>query len=164
MQLLTPALGLIFWTALIFLTVLFILKKYAWKPILKALDDREHSIDDALKTAERTKEEMLNMKSEHEALLAQAKQERMSIIREANQIKEQIVTEARDKAREEASRIMKENLLEIENRKMEAITDLKNQVGNMVIEVSEKILRRELSEKQKQEDYINQLINETKVT
>ena len=164
MQLLTPALGLIFWTALIFLTVLFILKKYAWKPILKALDDREHTIDNALKTAERTKQEMLNMKSEHEALLAQAKQERMSIIREANQIKEQIVTEARDKAREEASRIMSENLHEIENRKMEAIVDLKNQVGNMVLGVSEKILRRELSDKPKQEAYINELINETKLS
>ncbi|HYV93402.1 MAG TPA: F0F1 ATP synthase subunit B [Chitinophagales bacterium] len=164
MQLLTPALGLIFWTALIFLIVLFILKKYAWGPILKALDVREHTIDDALKTAERTKQEMANLKSEHEALLAQAKQERMNIIREANQIKEQIVTDARDKAKEEASRIMNENLREIDNRKMEAITDLKNQVGDMVLQISEKILRRELSDKPKQEDYINQLINETKLS
>src|SRR6185295_8356365 len=155
MQLLTPALGLIFWTALIFLVVLFLLKKYAWKPILEALDEREHTIDDALRTAERTPQEMANLKSEHEALLMQAKQERMNIIREANQIKEQIVTDARDKAKEEASRIMNENLREIDNRKMEAITDLKNQVGDMVLQISEKILRRELSDKPKQEDYIN---------
>ena len=160
MELLTPALGLIFWTALVFLIVLFLLKKYAWKPILKALDDREKTIDDALRTAERTKEEMANLKSEHEALLQEAKQERMSIIREANRVKEEIVNEARTKAGAEAARIMDETRRDIENRKMEAIIDVKNQIGSMVVDVAEKVLRRELENKTEQENYIRRLADD----
>jgi len=163
MQLLTPGLGLIFWTALIFLVVLFILKKYAWKPILQALDDRENTIDNALKTAERTKEEMANLKSEHEALLQQAKQERMVILKEAKDVKDQIIGEARVKAKEEAAKIMEEARNDIENRKMEAITAVKNAVGNMVVGIAEKVLLRELKEKKSQEEYINELISQTKL-
>jgi F-type H+-transporting ATPase subunit b len=161
MQLLQPSLGLIFWTAVIFLLVLFILRKYAWKPILQALDDREHTIDDSLKTAERMKQDMVNMKSEHEALLAEAKIERSRMLKEAKDIKESIINEAREKAKEEASRIMHENLREIENRKMEALTDLKNQVGNMVIQLSEEILHRELKDKKSHQEYINSILDRT---
>ena len=160
MQLLTPAIGLIFWTTLIFLIVLYLLRKFAWKPILKALDDREHTIDDALKTAARTKEEMANLKSEHEALLQQARQERMSIIGEANKVKEQIINEAREKANAEAAKIMEETRRDIENRKMEAIIDVKNEIGNMVVDVAEKVLRRQLDNKPEQESYIRRLADD----
>ena len=160
MELLTPGIGLIFWNTLIFLLVLFLLRKYAWKPILKALDDREETIDNSLKTAERTKEEMVNLKSEHESLLQQARQERLAILGEANKVKEQIIAEAREKASAEAEKIMEETRRDIENRKMEAIINIKNQIGSMVVDVAEKVLRRELSNKQEQEGYIRRLADD----
>jgi len=161
MQLLTPSLGLLFWTTIIFLVVFFLLKKYAWKPILQALDDREKSIDDALRIAENTRKEMEQMKSQHEDLLAQAKQERNTMIKEAKDMKESIITQAKDQAKKEAQGILDEARKEIDNQKMAAFTDLKNQVGNMVIDLSEKILRRELGNKQAQEDFINVILDST---
>lgn len=160
MELLTPGIGLIFWNTLIFLVVLFLLRKYAWKPILKALDDREETIDNSLRTAERTKEEMNQLKSEHEELLQQAKQERMIIIGEANRIKEQIITEAREKASADAAKITEDARREIENRKMEAIIDVKNQIGAMVVEMSEKVLRKQLDNRTEQESYIRRLADD----
>jgi len=161
MELLTPSLGLIFWTAIIFIMVLFILGRYAWKPILKALDDREKTIDDALRTAERTKQEMLNMKSEHEELLAEAKVERNRILKEAKDIKEELINAAKEKAKEEASLIMAENLKNIENRKMEALIELKNSVGIMVIDLTEKILRRELKDKDSHQEFVKTILDQT---
>ena len=163
MQLLTPSLGLLFWTTIIFLVVFFLLKKYAWKPILQALDDREKSIDDALRIAENTRKEMEQMKSQHEDLLAQAKQERNAMIKEAKDLKESIITQAKDQARKEAQGILDEARKEIDNQKMAAFTDLKNQVGKLVVEVSEKVLRRELTDKQQQENYIKELANSAKL-
>jgi F-type H+-transporting ATPase subunit b len=159
-QLLQPALGLIFWTAIIFLIVFFLLRKYAWRPILEALDRREKTIDDALKMAEKTKEEMASMKSEHEALLQQAKQERIAIIGEANKVKEQIIAEAREKAGSEATKIIEDARRDIENRRMEALIDVKNEIGSMVVLVAEKVLRRELKDKSEQEAYIGRLAND----
>src|ERR1700753_4037504 len=120
MELLKPELGLIFWTALIFIVVLFLLPKSAWKPILKALDDREKTIDDALKTAERTKEEMAKLNAEHEKLLNEARQERSQILKEAKDMKDAIINEARDKAKVEGSKLIEEAKREIENQKMAA--------------------------------------------
>jgi len=160
MELLTPGIGLIFWNTLLFLVVLFLLRKFAWKPILQALDNREKTIDDSLKTAERTKEEMVNLKSEHENLLQLARQERLVILGEANKVKEQIINEARERAGAEAAKIMEETRRDIENRKMEALIDVKNQIGSMVVDVAEKVLRRELSNKQEQEAYIGRLAND----
>jgi F-type H+-transporting ATPase subunit b len=159
-QLLQPALGLIFWTAVIFIIVFFILRKYAWRPILEALDRREKTIDDALKAAEKTKEDMAKMNSEHEALLQQAKQERIAIIGEANKVKEQIIAEAREKAGGEATKIIEQARRDIENRRMEALIDVKNEIGSMVVLISEKVLRRELSSKPEQEAYISRLAND----
>src|SRR6478736_1694066 len=144
MDLLTPSFGLIIWTLLAFLIVFFILKKYAWAATTKGLKEREQGIADALSTAERVKAEMAQMKSEHEALLAQAREERAQILKEA-------------------SKIVSEAMAAIEAQKMAAITDVKNQVGKMVIEVSEKILRRELGNKADQEAHIKGLVNEVKL-
>ncbi len=155
MDLLTPSFGLIIWTLLAFLVVFFILKKYAWPAITKGLKDRETSIADALSTAERVKAEMAQMKSEHEALLAQAREERAQILKEARETKEKIINESKETAKTEASKIVSEA--------MAAITDVKNQVGKMVIEVSEKILRRELGNKADQEAHIKGLVNEVKL-
>lgn len=163
MDLLTPSFGLIIWTLLAFLIVFFILKKYAWPSIVKGLKDREHSIADALSTAERVKAEMAQMKSEHEALLAQAREERAQILKEARETKEKIINESKEAAKTEGSKIIAEALAAIEAQKMGAITDVKNQVGKMVIEVSERILRRELENKEAQEAYIRGLVNEIKL-
>ena len=163
MDLLTPSFGLIIWTLLAFLIVFFILKKYAWPSIVKGLKDREQSIADALSTAERVKAEMAQMKSEHEALLAQAREERAQILKEARETKEKIINDSKEAAKTEASKIVSEAMAAIEAQKMAAITDVKNQVGKMVIEVSEKILRRELGNKADQEAHIKGLVNEVKL-
>jgi F-type H+-transporting ATPase subunit b len=163
MDLLTPSFGLLIWTLLAFGVVFFILKKYAWPAIVKGLKDREQSIADALSTAEKVKAEMAQMKSEHEALLAQAREERAQILKEARETKEKIINESKDAAKTEASKIVAEAQAAIEAQKMAALIDVKNQVGKMVVEVSEQILRRELKNKDEQEAHIKGLVNEVKL-
>jgi len=163
MDLLTPSFGLLIWTLLAFLIVFFILKKFAWPAIVKGLKDREHSIADSLATAEKVRAEMAQLKSENEALLAQAREERALMLREARETKDKIVNDAKDQARNEANKIMSEAQAAIETQKMAALTDVKNQVGKMVIEVSEKILRRELANKAEQEIHIKGLVEEVKL-
>ena len=163
MQLLTPGFGLIIWTLLAFLIVFFILKKYAWKPILNSLNQREKGIADSLATAERVRAEMAELKSENEELLAQAREERAVMLKEARDIKERIVNDAKEQAKTEASKIMSETQQAIEQQKMAAMTDVKNQIGKMVIEVAEKILRKELGDKEAQEAHIKDLVDEVKL-
>jgi F-type H+-transporting ATPase subunit b len=163
MELLTPSFGLIFWTLLAFIIVFFILKKFAWKPILKALNDREKGIADSLETADRVRAEMSQLKSENEELLAQAREERAAMLKEARDIKDRIVNDAKEQAKAEASKIMTETQQAIEQQKMAAMTDVKNQIGKMVIEVAEKILRKELGSKEAQEAHIRDLVEEVKL-
>ncbi len=163
MDLLLPHLGLIFWTILAFIVVLVILKKFAWKPILKGLDDRETNIANSIATAEKVKLEMAQLKSDNEALLVSAREERGAMLKEAKEIKDKIIAEAKDEAKVQASKIITDAQASIENQKMAALTDLKNQIGNMVIEVSEKILRRELGNKTEQESYIRELASGVKL-
>ncbi|AWO01918.1 ATP synthase F0 subunit B [Chitinophaga alhagiae] len=163
MDLLNPALGLFVISLLIFVIVFLILKKFAWKPILATLKEREDSISDSIATAERVKEEMAQMKAEHEHVLAEAKAERSKILKEAKDAKEQIISEAKAQAQAEAKKIIHDASIAIENQKMAALTDVKNQVGTLVIEVAEKVLRKELSDKQNQEAYIRQLASEIKM-
>lgn len=159
MDLLTPSFGLIIWTLLVFLIVFFILKKFAWKPILNSLSEREKNISDAILSTEKVKEEMKQLKNENEILLTKAREERAIMMREAKETRDKIITEAKEMARQETNRIIADAQGAINQQKMAAITDLKNQVGNLVIEVSEKVLRRELGNKEEQEKYINQLAN-----
>ena len=163
MDLLLPHLGLIVWTVLAFLVVLFILKKFAWGPILKGLNDREANIAGSIATAEKVKLEMSQLKSENEALLVAAREERAVMLKEAKEIKDKMINDAKDEAKAQASKIITEAQASINNQKMAALTDIKNQVGKMVIEVSEKILRRELADKAQQETYIKQLAEEIKL-
>lgn len=162
MQLLTPDLGLFFWNLLAFVIVFFILKKFAWKPILSSLKQRETGIADSLAQAELVRAEMAQLKSENEALLVQAREERALMLKEARETKDKMISEAKERAQVEANRILADTQAIIEQQKMAAIIDVKNHVGNMVVEVSEKILRRELSNKQEQENYIRQLVSEVK--
>jgi len=161
--LLKPEFGLLMWTLVAFLIVFFILKKYAWPAITNGLKQREQGIADALSSAERVKAEMAQMKSEHEALLAQAREERAQILKEAREAKEKIINESKEAAKTEASKIITETQAAIETQKMAALIDVKNQVGKMVIEVSEQILKRELKNKEDQEAYIKGLVNEVKL-
>lgn len=163
MDLLLPHLGLIVWTIIAFVVVLFILKKFAWKPILKGLDDREANIAGSIATAERVKLEMSLLKSENEALLVAAREERGLMLKEAKEIKDRMINDAKEEAKVQASKIITEAHASINNQKMAALTDIKNQVGKMVIEVSEKVLRRELSNKTEQENYVKQLAEEIKL-
>lgn len=163
MDLLTPSFGLLLWTLLAFLIVLFILKKFAWKPILNSLKERENTIADSLATAERVKAEMSQLKSENEALLAKAREERAQLLKEARDTKDRIISEAKEQAKIEANKIVLDAQAAIHQQKMAALTDVKNQVGTLVIEVAEKVLRRELGNKTEQENYIRQLADEVKL-
>jgi F-type H+-transporting ATPase subunit b len=163
MDLLTPDLGLFIWNLVAFILLFFILKKTAWKPILKSLNEREKGIADSLATAEKVKAEMLQLKGENEALLAKAREERAQLLKEARDTRDKIVNEAREQAKLEAGKIIADAQTAIEQQKMAALTEVKNQVGNLVVEVAEKILRRELADKSQQESYIRQLTNEAKL-
>lgn len=158
-----PDPGLMIWSAIAFFILLFILGKFAWKPIMKAIHDREQGINDAIATAEKVKAEMAQLQSDNEKLLVQAREERAVILKEAKDIKDKMISDAKEQAKAEAAKIMAETQQAIENQKMAAIVDLKNQVGNLVIEVSEKVLRRELGDKSAQETYIKELTNEIKL-
>lgn len=163
MDLLLPHLGLIVWTLVAFLIVFFILKKFAWKPIIKGLNDRETSIADAIATAEKVKLEMAQLKNDNEALLASAREERSAMLKEAKEIKDKIVNDAKNEAKVQAAKIIADAQASITQQKMAAIVDLKNQVGNLVVEVSEKVLRKELSNKAEQENYIKELASDIKL-
>jgi len=163
MDLLLPHLGLIVWTLLAFLIVLFILKKFAWVPILKGLNDRENNIAESIASAERVKLEMAQMKNENEAILTAAREERAIMIKEAKITKDKMIADAKEEAKIQATKIITDANAAIQQQKMAAITDIKNQVGKLVVEVSEKVLRRELANKAEQETFINQLAQEIKL-
>jgi F-type H+-transporting ATPase subunit b len=163
MKLLTPEFGLLIWTLLAFLVVFLILKAKAWPAIVKGLRDRENSITNSLETAERVKAEMAQLKSENEALLAKAREERAQLLKEAREMKDKIINEAKDQAKAEANKIITDAQTAINSQKMAALTEVKNQVGKLVIEVSEKILRREFDNKDAQEAHIRGMVNDVKL-
>jgi F-type H+-transporting ATPase subunit b len=163
MDLLIPSSGLLVWTLLVFLIVLFILKKFAWKPILKGLNDREQSIAASLDTAEKLKVEMAQMKSENETLMTKAREERAVMLKEAKETKDKMISEAREDAKAAAAKIIADAQAIINQQKNAALIDLKNQIGTLVVEVSEKVIRRELADKAGQENYIRQLASEVKL-
>ncbi|MEN9964933.1 MAG: hypothetical protein RL582_2028 [Bacteroidota bacterium] len=163
MSLLLPHLGLIFWTLLAFLIVFFILKKFAWSAILKGLNDRETNITEAIASAEKVKKEMAQLKSENENLLAAAREERTAMLKEAKEIKDKMISDAKNDAKDQAARIIAEAQASINQQKMAALTDIKNHVGKMVVEVSEKIIRKQLSNPAEQEQYINTLTQDIKL-
>ncbi len=158
-----PDIGLVFWSTISFLVLLFVLGKFAWKPIMKAISEREQGITNAIASAEKVKLEMAQLKNDNEALLAKAREERAQLLKEAKETKDKIINEAKEEAKVQASKIINDAQAVITQQKMAAISDLKNQVGNLVIEVSEKVLRRELSSKAEQETFIKQLAEEAKL-
>ncbi|MDO9511333.1 MAG: F0F1 ATP synthase subunit B [Bacteroidales bacterium] len=162
MELVKPAIGLLFWMLISFGALLFILSKFAWPAITKALKEREKSIEEALHLAETARGEMKKLKFDNEQLLKEAKEERDAILKDARKIKDSIVNEAHNKAHLEYERMIEVAREGIKNEKMAAITELKNQLAILSIEVAEKILREELSKDKKQDQYVKSLVDEMK--
>lgn len=160
MELLTPHFGLFAWTLLAFLIVLFILKKFAWKPILSGLNERETKIANSIQAAEKMKQEIANMKAENEALLAQAREERSQILKEAKEAKDKMINDAKDKAKEEAAKIISEANAQIQQSKNRAITEVKNQIGLLTMNIAEKVLKKNLSSDAEQQEYIQKLTSD----
>ena len=158
--LLSPSYGLIVWTLVAFLTVLFLLKKFAWKPILKALKEREDFIQNSLDSAERAKEEMKALQAGNEKILADARHERDMLLKDARDIREKMIAEAKGLATKEEERMLKSARENIQNEKMAAITELKNQVGVLSLEIAEKILKAELASDEKQKALVNTLLKD----
>jgi F-type H+-transporting ATPase subunit b len=163
MDLLTPELGLFFWTLVAFLAVFFILRKFAWKPILNSLGEREKGIADSIATAERVKSEMSQLKAENEKLLAQAREERTAMLRDAKDMKDRIVNDAKEQAKEEANKIIIDAQQQIQQQKMAALTEVKNEIGTLALEVAEKILRKQLNASEGQEAYMSMLADNIKL-
>ena len=160
MELVTPAIGLIFWTAVVFILLVILLKKFAWKPILTAVDKRNESIENALKAAEKAKEDIENLTADNERILNEAKLERDALLKEAREIKDKVITEAKDKAKIEAEIILVSAKEQITNEKMAAITELKNQVAELSIEIAEKIIKSELQDLNKQKELVTSAISD----
>ena len=162
MELITPGLGLIFWMTLAFLLLVYILGKFAWKPILQMLKERETSIHEALNSANKAREEMKQLQFNNEQLLQEAKNERDALLNEARKIKEKLIEDARVKANEEALRIVEGAKESINNEKMAAMTELKNQIAENSLTLARFILKRELSDPKMQDEYIQELLKEVK--
>lgn len=155
--------SLIFWTTIIFLAFFFLLKKLAWKPILNAVKEREDSINEALLSAEKARLEMLNLKSDNERILKEARAERDAMMKDAKEIKDKLISEAKDEAKMQSSKIIEQAKFTIENEKQAAIVELKNQVAELSISIAEKIIKEELSSKDKQLKVIGDLLKDVKL-
>lgn len=163
MELVKPEFGLIFWMSISFLIVVFLMRKFAWGPILSSLKERETSIADALNAAKKAKEEVANMTAENERILQEARNERDVILREARETKEQIINESRTKAQVESDRLINLAREAITNEKMAAITDLKNQVAYLSIEIAEKMIRQKLSNDDQQKALVQEMLKDVKM-
>ncbi|RYZ50606.1 MAG: ATP synthase F0 subunit B [Sphingobacteriales bacterium] len=163
MELLTPELGLFVWTLIAFLAVFFILRKFAWKPILTALTERETGIAQSIASADRVRKEMAEMQSENEKLMMQAREERSAMLKEAKETRDRMVNEAKDLAKIEANKIIADAQQQIQQQKMAALTEVKNEIGNLAVEVAEKILRKQLSTVDAQSSYAELLAGDAKL-
>lgn len=148
------SIGLFVWQTVLFITLIFLLKKYAWGPILSSIEDREQGIKDALDSAQSAREEMQALSADNQKVLQEAKVERDTILKEAREMKESIINDARSAASVEADKVIESAREQIQNEKMAAITDLKNQVASLSIDIAEKVLKSELSDQLKQKDFV----------
>ena len=155
--------SLIFWTTIIFVVFFFLLKKFAWKPILVAVKSREESINNALDSAEKAKLDMQNLQADNQKLLKEARAEREEMLKEARDIKSKMIDEAKGEAQTQANKMIAQAQAAIESEKKAAIADLKAQVANLSIEIAEKVVREELSNKDKQVKLVESMLGEAKL-
>ncbi len=158
------SIGLFFWQMLLFLVLLFLLGKYAWKPILNVVNKRKSSIEEALNSAKKAREEMERLWVDNEKILKKARRERDAILKEARDIKDKTTSEAKEKAHAEGSKLVEQAKAEIESQKIAAVIDLKNQIAEMSIEIAEKVLCRELSSPNKQEELVQEQLKDFKLS
>jgi F-type H+-transporting ATPase subunit b len=163
MQLVEVNYGLIFWMAVSFLIVLFILKKFAWGPILGALSERERSIEDALNEAKKAREEIAAMNARNEDLMREAREEREVLLKEARDIRDREIATAKEKAKAEAEALLARARADIQNEKNAAITEMKNQVAELSIQVAERILREKLADAAAQQALVDKVMAEAEL-
>tara|TARA_B100001029_G_C14919245_1_gene371032 strand:+ start:266 stop:766 length:501 start_codon:yes stop_codon:yes gene_type:complete len=155
--------GLFFWHSLIFIGLIFLLKKFAWKPILDAVEERDTSIKKAISSAENARKEMETLKEDNSRILKEARIERDKLLKDAKKTKEELIYSAKEEAKLEAQKIINQANLSIENEKKSAIKELKNQVSLISMQIAEKVIKKELDNVNKQEEFLNKLIDETKI-
>ncbi|ADF50426.1 MULTISPECIES: F0F1 ATP synthase subunit B [Zunongwangia] len=160
MDLITPEIGLLFWQTIVFLVLILILAKFAWRPILGAVKEREDSINNALSSAEEARKEMQNLKADNEQLRKEARAERDAILKEARELKEKVLASATEEAQTKADMIVAQAKESIEMEKKAAMAEIKSQVANLSIEIAEKVIRKELSSKEKQHQMINEMLGD----
>jgi F-type H+-transporting ATPase subunit b len=163
MELVRPDVGTIFWMLLMFIIVLIILKKFAWKPILNALDNREKSIEDSLRSADRARQEMEQLKEDNEKIMAEARLERDNMLRDTKKTSEKILSEAREKANEEARLLIEATRELIENEKTSAVDEIRKQVAVLSVDIAEKILREKLKDDKQQKELVDKLMKDIKL-
>ena len=163
MDLVTPGFGLIFWTSVVFLILLVLLKRMAWTPILNNVDARNKSIEEALQAAKNARDEMSNLKADNDRILKEARTERDEMLKEAREIKASIISEAKNAAKDEADKMIASAKVVIENEKASAISELKNTVGSLSVDIAEKVLRAELKDADKQNAFIADMLKDIKL-
>ncbi|APG60829.1 F0F1 ATP synthase subunit B [Christiangramia salexigens] len=163
MDLITPDFGLFFWQTIVFLVLLLLMAKFAWKPILNSVRNREESINDALASAEKARKEMQNLQADNEQLLKEARAERDAILKEARELKEKTIASATEEAKAKADRVVADAKKSIELEKQSAMAELKNQVAELSVEIAEKVVRKELSSKEEQHQMIEKMLGDAKL-
>ena len=156
------SIGLFFWQTIIFVILIFLLKKFAWSPILKAVNDREQGIKDALVSAEAAKKEMQSLQADNEKIMKEARAERDSLLKEARDLKNSMISQAKDEAKS-AQKIIESANEAILNEKNAAVSDIKKQVASLSIEIAEKLLKEKLSDDNKQMKIVEDLIKDVKL-
>ena len=160
MDLVTPDVGLLFWTFVSFAILYFLLKNFAWKPILGSVNEREQSIHEALLAAENAKKEMQNLKSDNEKILKEAKVERENMLKDAREIKTKLISDAENQAKIQASKLIESAQIAIQNEKNSAMNELKQTVVELSIGIAEKVISSELQDKNKQLKVVETMLNE----
>lgn len=163
MDLVTPGFGLIFWTSVVFIILLVLLKRMAWTPILNNVDARNKSIEEALEAAKNARDEMSNLKADNDRILKEARAERDEMLKEAKELKANIISEAKNAAKDEADKMIASAKVVIENEKAGAISELKNTVGSLSVDIAEKVLRAELKDVDKQNAFIADMLKDIKL-
>ncbi|RIA08248.1 ATP synthase F0 subcomplex B subunit [Flavobacteriaceae bacterium MAR_2010_72] len=157
------SLGLFFWQAVLFIALILLLRKFAWKPILDSVNNREEGIKNALESAEKAKLEMQNLQADNEKLLQEARLEREAMLKEARDIKAKMIEDAKGEAQSQASKIIEQAQTAIESEKKAAMTELKNHVATLSLEIAEKVVRKELSTQDSQEKLVESMLGEAKL-
>lgn len=157
------SLGLFFWQLILFVALVLLLKKFAWKPILNAVNDREEGILKALESAENARKEMQNLTADNERILKEARIERDAMLKEAREMKDSMITEAKSEAHAQATKVIEQAKATIESEKHAAIAEIKNQVAELSLEIAEKVMRSELSDKNKQIKLVEDMLKEVKL-